>query len=95
MIVSNAAEDERPAPISTSLVIYALKPPTACPCSFNPAATPLIRAVVVSFSLSTRERSDASIVMRSYPSEITWYRQFRYCRFPQKAPEYVRMQFHF
>ena len=63
--VSKAAEEERPAPINTSLVTYAEKPPTLNCLFKNPDTTPLIKAVVVSISSCFNKISFREITISS------------------------------
>ena len=66
---SNAADEDRPAPTNTSLVMYALNPPTLYPRFLNSLTTPLISATVVPLSSSISSVFAVSIVIRSYPSD--------------------------
>ena len=57
MIVSKAAELDKPAPTNTSLVMNALKPPILYPNSLNLDTTPLINPSEVPSSSSFLSRS--------------------------------------
>ena len=62
--VSNAADDESPAPIGTSLVINASNAPVLKPFFLKPAITPLTSALVVEYSsllISVSDNDTSSI----------------------------------